>query len=454
MGALEHVRPAQLPALVELISSDVACTLRFVKRGKFRRAQKSCELVLANRTAVPVSARLCGLNQRRQIVDFGELNVIGNGLGSSIFVLPADASICESIYVEVTGDGIHLRANADIVPKRRPNSWPYVIAGLSLMGLGTIAGGTACFLERPTIAFLDVPQTAFPGTIAARYRTTGNGSGSYIVTTSDGNILESGALPNTDGELPIAIPAKITGQRVNIGIQLSGVFGCAQRDASFTVLSPPAITPPLRPAIVHAQPRIAYFTAHLDMYEGKPTVLASYQASGNQGILRVTETSGKLLGSSPFSHVGTTRILLSSDPTGPTLHTEIEVTGAGKHTGAAIDIPNTNYLVATPTIPSVIAPTNDAGSAPTSTDPFSVIDRVIGGHPFRIAIRHPLPNLRIALQTTDGMTIDEVPVPPGASIVLLHAPVISKQTSLFLMGTYTHASDEETLVRSLTVYPL
>jgi hypothetical protein len=460
-GAIVPFRPVRLPALIELLGADVACTLRFAEHGRRRGGTRTCELVLANKAKVTVSGRLYGVDRRNRRCDFGELTVAANGLGASVFRLPAGAAACERISVEVIGDGIRLCADSRVIPNRPISAWPFVTASASVIAIGMIAFATAFLVERPTIDALGVPQSTAPGTVTAMYATSGRASGTYVATASDGSVLAAGVLPAANGDFPIAVPAKIAGQRVRVGLDLSGPFGHAERDVTFAVVGAlPEVAPP-RPANRVAphvpRARIAYFGAHLEQYAGKTSVLASYQASGERGSLRVRDERGMVLATRDFSHVGTTRIPLPANPAGQTLRAEIEVIGAGTRSTAVIEIPS----IEIPSVPkpdsappsATPAPADDGGSVPLPSDPFFVEQRVVAGREFKIEIRRPLPNLRIGLQTTSGTTLDEVAVPPGARAITLRAPSSSVLEIYYLAGTFTRSSGEETLVRSLRIYP-
>jgi hypothetical protein len=470
-GAIEHFRPARLPALIELLGADVACTLRFSEgrrkhRGKGGKGGK-CELMLANKTQATVSGRLYGIDRKRRTRDFGELTVIANGMGSSVFPLPQGAAACERVYLEVVGDGIRLSADARIVSKKSGFVWPILATSASVVALAATALIAAFFAERPVITAFAVPGSAAVGTVTATYATRGLSSGTYEVAAWDGTVLAAGALPGASGELPIVVPAKMAGQNVRLSVDLNGPFGHAQRDVSLAVLGAPpalaALRSPERAApvpVAHRQARIAYFSAHRERYAGKTSVLASYQASGERGLLRIRNQHGTVLGTRAFSHVGTTRIPLAVDPGSQALRAEIEVTGGGTHSSAAVEIPsdagalNAPAAPVVPAAPAAVAETvDDGGSMPTPSDPFRVEQRVVAGREFTIQIRRSLPNLRIGLQSTSGTTIDEVSVPAGARTVTLRAPASSMLEIYYLAGTFTRSSAEETLIRSLRIYP-
>jgi hypothetical protein len=462
--AIEHFRPVRLPALMELLGADVACTLRLSNSRKRRGTGSKCELMLANKTQVTVSGRLYGIDRKRRTRDFGMLTVIANGMGSSVFTLPAGAETCERVYLEVVGEGVRLSADARIAPDHPSFAVPILAASASMVLVAAIAAA-AIYTERPLIRAFVVPRSVTPGIVMATYATTGLSNGTYAATAWDGTQLAAGDLPAPTGELPIVVPPKIAGQSVRVSLDLNGPLGHAQREVSFAVVGAPPVVAPLAAAVLplpvsaaHAHiPRIAYFTAHRERYGGQVSVLASYQASGESGLLRIRDEHGKLLGMRDFSHVGTTRIPLAVDPGNQALRAEIEVAGAGARSSAAVEIPSEAVVAvaaAIATAPETPAnAADDGGSVPTSSDPFFVAQRVVAGREFTIDIRYPLPEMRIGLQTTIGTTVDEVAVPPNAHKVTLRAPATSSFQIYYLAGTFTRSSAEETLVRSLRIFP-
>jgi hypothetical protein len=461
-SALMPVRPVTPRSILQLAAANIACGLH--QSGVDRRLGiATYEVVLANAAAVAISGRLYALDARKQQQTFGAIEVAAQSVGRSLFNVPLDRRRDEGrVYMEIAGDGVYLLAEArPPVAARRP----HLLAGAPLLALCAcvalaagagvaVFGSAAGFASGSTIA-LAAPNRAVPGIVNVSYAVGGRAHARYRATLSDGTLLSAGALPSPSGDVAVVVPAAAVGRNVQFIVDASGPFGHTARSAAFAVDAPPAV--------VNGSPaRILALTAHRETYGGNQSILASYSAVGTGGALRVLDARGTVVGSAPFTHVGTSRIPLSGNVSAESLRAELQVTRSGSHASAAVEIPAERDPRADDAAllglhggssASDLAAMQDAGSTALPSDPFYVPDRVIGARSFVVAIRRALPNMHIELQDNMGTVLDGRAVPPGATEVTLDAPETTIVQTYYLAGTFVRASAEETLVRSLQVFP-
>jgi hypothetical protein len=369
--------------------------------------------------------------------------------------------------MEVVGEGIHLLAAAHppaLSKRRRTPAMPVLLMSaaclvFALAAIVALLGSSG--LGWPSVIALGVPQSAPPGIVNAFYAIRGHAAVTYQATASNGTVVASGSLPASSGTLALAIPASVAGHSVRLTVDANGPFGHDTRSAGFD------ISPAQRSATL-ATAQIRALTAHRETYAGSESVLASYAAMGVGGVLRILDQHGKTLGSVPFTHVGTSRIALAGDTRGQSLRAELHVARGASHADAAVEIPaqGDGELKAAGVLAAALragdasaaaaaqaVPSQDSGSIPLPSDPFYVAERVVGGNPLRVSIRNVLPHMHVELQDDMGTTLDDAAVAPGARVVTLNAPAVTTVQTYYLAGTFVKASGEETLVRSVRIFP-
>lgn len=443
-------------ALLQLQAGDVACTLQVRDPD---RGQKGATygLLLANEAIGEVSCRLYGIDDRKRTREFGQLVVAGRSAGSSIFATPEGALSCKRLYVEVLGRDMCLLGEAIVPRASRPAvAWQFLTL-LCLLFLGSLVIASIFVAQKPAIHALVVPSSVNPGSVRIPYVFSDRTTGRYRAITSDGRLLSSDVLATSSGALTLVLSDRDVGSRVHLVVEATGATGSVSRSADFDVVATPipiAIRAPLA--------RIVSLSARREVDAEKTSVLASYLATGDGGMIRVLDTYGTEIGRAPFSHVGTTRIALTGDARGHALRAILDVTRAGSRTSSSVELPAdvmptppptlAAAVAISPTVPANEAISNDAAFA-SPGDPFAVVERVVAGRLFTVSIRHPLPNMRIALQDAMGTTLDERSISAGASSIAFTAPRSTIVETYYLSCTYERASGQESLIRSLRIFP-
>jgi hypothetical protein len=477
--AIAPLRPEPAPGHIQLAASNVACNLRANAVDK-RSGMASYELSLANDGAVAVSGRLYGIDRRQRERTFGALEVAAHSVGRSHFAVPVEWTRSdEHLYMEVVGEGVHLVAEAQRLPVGRgrsrplsPLAWPVFGAGAVLAVTAGIAlFGPGIGLAAPSIVALGVPHRALPGPVSVFYAIGGRANASYRATLPSGASVAAGRLIAASGEIAIAVPPAAAGQSVEVTVDASGPLGHAARSAVFPV---DAAAPPA------ARAQISNLTARRETYGGMQSAIVSYSAVGDGGAVRLFDPRGTVVGSAPFSHVGTARISLPDSTSAETLRAELQVARGTSRAHASVDLPpasdggdaaaekmlakalrgvaaanasSTSGDNGPSTDVTDTTSAQDAGSTPLPSDPFYVPGRVVGGRSFEVALRRVLPHMHLELQDEMGTSLDDKAVPPGATSVSLSVPATKGVQTYYLAATFVQASGEDTIVRSLRVFP-
>ncbi len=434
------------PPLVQLAAGDVACKLRLHSVER-RRKIATYEIALANGANVAVSCRFFGVDSAAWETELGVLDVAPHSLVRSRFNVPLDKRHRESrIFVKLQGERVDLLAETRPPQLPASRAWPRYAA--MVLALVCAAGGIAAVVfGRPAVIALSAPQTASPGVVTVSYALSGRGAATYRAVSSSGAPIASGTLSSPSGEIALVVPATDAGRSVRLDVATKNWLGSVSRTTQFAVVDVP-------------RARIVTLTAHRDAYDGRTSVLASYFATGQNGTLRISDARGAVLGTAAFSHLGTTRVFVSEAAATETMYARLDVDRASSHAQATVEIPS--ETLAPSSVPA--APLADAESpirlpdsgppAAAHNDPFSVTERVVAGSSFKVAINHFMPQMHIALQDRIGSTLDEFEVTPATRYVTFEAPAATGQVEVYyIVGTYMRALGQESLIRSIRVFP-
>lgn len=256
--------------------------------------------------------------------------------------------------------------------------------------------------------------------------------------------MRIGAIFGISGLLALA-GAALT---LQIGAPLLGGRTGAVRAARLSAPSVAAALPTsVRAAVVQPErtAEILSLAARRDRYAGRTSILASYGAVAESGSIRILDAAGAIVGHAPFTRIGTSRVALQGEHTGP-LQVELVVYRGRSHALASVEIPAEAARVIAPAVARavIVLPPDD---------PFVIPDHVLAGDSLDIVIRERLPDMQIALQDDGGATVDEQSVPAGATSVSFTMPHAKLTQTLYIVGTYTQDSAEKTIVRAVRVVP-
>ena len=468
------LRPLATPGHIQFAASSVVCDLR-VDSVDGRHRTTTYELVLANDAAVPVSGRLYGMDAKYGQRTFGALAVAANSVSRSMFTAPLDWRKDDvRVYMEVVGDGIHLLAEAQppqhsATPAFASRPVLALCASIVLVLAASIAklASAVGVASQPLVAMV-VPHHPPPGIVNVAYAVQGRAQTTYRAVLSDGTVLSSGTLSAPSGDIPITVPASAAGRVVRVSLEASGPLGHAVRSGTFAVAQ--------AAPTAESSARILSLTAHRETYAGGQSVLASYSAVGSGGTLRILTAQGTVVASAPFTHVGTSRLVIGNNAANQSLRAELEVSQGRSHASAAVELPAqidpkaeaakilalraaAGDLGGDPTLQNAQSidtsgpAMQDAGSTALPNDPFFVQQRVVSGGSFQVAIRKSMPHMHIELQDEMGSVLDDRTVAAGETSITLAAPKTSIVQTYYLAGTFVRDSLEETIVRSLRVFP-
>jgi hypothetical protein len=451
---------ARRASLLQLAVEKVACKVHLISLDP-KRGVATYEILLANQADVGVSCRLYCVDRKNLDVDLGTLEVDRQSFGRSRFTVTALARRRAGvIFVEILGEGIHLLSEVRLpaIPKMR-ETWFYgpLLAAIAGAGWIALSQHPAWWIVGPPQIELTT-QAAQPGGVTATYDVSRANTATYTVTDADGTVLGSGNLGLPAGQISYLVPPEATARDVNVTIDANGVFGHETGSvlASVLPIPPPSIA------------RVVSMEAHRETYGGETSILASYLAVADRGVLQVVGANGKVLVSEPFSRAGTTRLALP-DPAPPddeALETVLRVERHGSHATASVEIPPANTVSLG--MMSVAAPDANANaqglgasgaasgslSVPLPSDPIAFKARELAGDPFDVMIRRHLPQMHLALQDDSGTSLEEHDVPEGTPSVTFTAPRVAEAANYFVVLSYSRSdSSEDTLVRSLRVIP-
>lgn len=454
--------PSPTITVLEIATGGVVCDIR-LHMAKRDTATAIYDVALANATDVDVSCRLIatdfgGANE----LDLGEIEIARLSVGRSRFIVPADERRPpERIFVQITGEGLSLRSEARLPPLPRKRSFPVASIFLGIAIAGTSLLSAAAY-GRPTIA-LAVARDVRPGTIHATYALHASTRTRYRAYADDGTTIAQGIVTGSSGDLAIPLPANAAGKHYRIGLDATGPFGRASAESEINV---GAVSQ--RP--VPSDARIISLSAHREIYDGQTSLIVSYLAIADGGNVTVLDARGASIATAPFTHGGTTRISLPESTSMHELRAVLHVGREKTNATSTVEVPPESVpapnratsprdaIVAGSPLPPIlppeaILPNADERTTASAGDPFTVNTRVVGGIGVDITIVRRLPQMRLALEDEMGTTLDERDVSDDARTVRLSVPRVSHIEVYYVTCTFVRASSQETIVRSLRVFP-
>lgn len=433
--------------IVQFAADGIAADVRALPVDRRRRTTMyAIRLASAD---LAVTGRLVGVRASGEIVELGDVAVAPGSIGRARLAVAMPSGGYEAVYLEIFSEHVLLRVEAPKPPARR-RVHP-VAAGLAVVALGTVSVGAGSIaLAVPQQPMLQGPERAIAGSsVPVSYATRGYGSTGYTARFDDGVVFASGPLGAKNGRITLAVPSGAANRRVFVAITTRGPLGGASAVTSFTV----APAPPLPIANVPA--RVLSFAARRDPSPAGETVLASYLAVADRGVVVLQDHSGKSVASAPFAHVGTTRLPVPAVYRDQPLTARIDVAHGTTHAVASIalapGVPKT--ALSTSPLPDPNAP---EGVTPLDRERrgenggiLSFEGRPIAGKPLALRVMPHRTVMAVELQNASGETLAEREIGAGATHVTM--PLPDSAGTYYLMLRYDRDGSQETVVRSLHV---
>jgi hypothetical protein len=180
-----------------------------------------------------------------------------------------------------------------------------------------------------------------------------------------------------------------------------------------------------------------------------------YAATSARGQVLATGTlsapSGELTIRVPAKTIGHV-IRLSLDARGPLGHSvrvsDVRVVATLLAQGGIVADPRPNRPIAMRAARSL------GGTAPSTTEMFAVPGHVLAGKRFKVSIKYPQNDLRIAVKNRlNAVVVKEINLPPKAESVTFMAPVSPTVETYSLVASSGRGTFAATFVRPLRVYP-
>ncbi|TAM91510.1 hypothetical protein EPN42_03480, partial [bacterium] len=203
--------------------------------------------------------------------------------------------------------------------------------------------------------------------------------------------------------------------------------------------APIAVAPhPIAPA------QILDFSARRVETPSGQRIIADYRAIGGEGVLRVTDRTGRLLDESAFSRNGHTVFDVPRTQERSDLSLSFTVTRGTSRANSAISL----------FPPPAAALVDRAESAVPPGAPFALGSSVVrGGGPLHVSVLRNEPDLHLALVSDDNREVDGEDVGSGVKRVALEVPAVAVPTRFTIVATYARGTQQETVVAPLSVLP-
>lgn len=471
MGAIEPYRPAPVAGTFRYATADVLADIRLDEVNR-RRHSATYEMVVASRNGQPLRARLMGISGGgKESHELGSIEVTPDSAGRARIVvpLPRRGSELERVYIQLDGDNLLFIGEAPAPTRQRRNG---AALGFALVGCGILsiagAGATLLIPQTPAVAS---PASIVGGTVThIGYATQGYGKREYRISAADGAVLASAVLPQSRGDFTFEAPRNTARTSLHLLVRLSGPLGTRERDVTVPVVEGPKLAP------IEKIARIVSLSAHrgLDAF-GRDSVVISYLAVGDRGIVNLIDPAGHVVASAPFAHIGTNRLVVADGLSAQPLVARVAVRRDLTHASAAVDVPPSAVVDSQPSDEASqaaagvqaaeAASTADAptdAQAPESVTPLetggdglvAIEGSAVAGQNLSLRILAKLRSMHVELQDDQGQALAEANVSPGSSRVTLPLPLATVRKTYYLVLRYVNADNgEETVVRSVVAQP-
>lgn len=467
MTALAPYARGPRDGVVALAAGNVACEIRLERIDRARNVA-AYAIALANDGDTDVFCRLYALDRYDGETDLATLAIARHSIARSSVIIPLRSGYGDDlVHVEVVGPDLHLRSQTAAPRERaRPKGASVrVLVGL-LASLSAVIG----LVSFPPASLLPALWLAAPlhvavGAINVPYGLDRSTVARYRAIAPDGSVIDRGELERREGTIAVNVPKRFAGRSIDLELEARDTFGSSVKRVRIAIDAEPVLA---KRALAAPVARIASLTAHRETLDGTSAVLASYLAVADRGEIRISDASGLTIARAAFTRAGTNRIVIPSADRTQTVRAELHVVRGSSQAVASVDLSPEAAATATPlpaTTPNAVAALSEpplaasaiggeaSDTAPQVGDPFAISGRVFGGTRFDVTIKRRLPGMHVALQDEMGTTLDEDDVRGAAASVLLKAPAVRAISTLYVACTFTRGSAEETIVRSLRVYP-
>ena len=469
MNAVVPLRSDEDAPLVRLSTGGVAAVVRLDEIDARNRVVWYVVRLAGAKSEV--RGRVVAALRDGKHVELGRLEVAPGSIGESRFAVPQlRRGHYAHLYLDLAATDLALRVEAPSPPAaRRPRT--VLAAAFFALAAVVAGGGAAVALAVPRSPIIVAPLHAVAGDVLrVAYATRGVGRARYVATTEDGAPIGGDELPASRGEIGVTLPASVVNRRVDVLVEVEGPLGRASRDVVVSIVPPVSTV-----AAVPSPARIAVFTARRERDIVGESVLASYLAVADGGTIVLSDDKGKVVGRSPFTRAGTSRIIVAPGSENEALMARLDVRRSGTRAFTIVTLPpavapapqvalpkmrhgdqqpsaNQAPISATD-LPEAVMPASDGPAAANNDDPFAVIGQAIAGRPMTVAIRHMLPAMHLRLEDDAGGVLAETAVPPGVSRVALTPPAATTSGTYYLTCSYGGGIAKEVIVRSVRVSP-
>ena len=470
MSAIEPYRPAPVAGTFRYATADVLADIRLDEVDR-RRHSATYEMVVASRNGQPLRARLMGISRGgKEAHELGSIEVTPASAGRARIVvpLPRRGSELERVYIQLDGDNLLFIGEAPAPTLRRRSG---AAIGFALVGCGVLsvlgAGATLLIPQTPAVAS---PASIVGGTVThIGYATQGYGKREYRVSGADGAVLASAVLPQSHGDFTFEAPRSAARTSLHLLVRLSGPLGTRERDVTLPVVDGPKLAP------IEKIARIVSLSAHrgLDVF-GRDSVVISYLAVGDRGVVNLSDPGGHVVASAPFAHIGTNRLIVADGLAAQPLVARVAVRRDLTHASASVDVPPSTVVDSQPDAAAQAAAAVQAAEgaspadaptdaqAPESVTPLetagdglvAIEGTAVAGRNLSLRILAKLRSMHVELQDEQGQALAESNVASGSSRVTLPLPLAAVRKTYYLVLRYVSADNgEETVVRSVVVNP-
>jgi len=436
---------------------DVAADFQPTGAGDDRHA--TYELLVSNETAAPLATFAYALDEpgnRRQMTWNAIVVPPFSAIAIEIDVAIPRRRRMPRVVAEVFANEAQLTLDAPPpLARRLARRFTAAISTGLLLALG--AGAFAA--TRPRVMALAAPDSVPAGTsFSVAYALAATTDGHYTVETPDGLQIRRGSLRGGAGAFTVALPERPLASGYDVRVWADGRFGGTDRTTHVLAQARPSRpAPAVRPQQAVAPVRLGSLTLQREIVHGGESIVVTYPATANAGVVRLIDGLGTVRAEALLSHRGESILVaphVEADQDFRIVATVERGRGRDEVT-APVTILHApprrgvtgpaSVALAAPGTPDMPAADGATGVAPIAVDPVQLRGRGIV-----VRIDRYERKLHVALMGTSTEEIVGANVGPSDRMVVLTPPSEIAQARYEIVATYATGLGQETLIRPIT----
>jgi hypothetical protein len=279
------------------------------------------------------------------------------------------------------------------------------------------------------------------------FQVSGTGTVEYDFATRDGVQLAAG-LTSHSGVLRLPIPLNGSGAPYTLHVRMRNLFHSEERSAT---IMPVAVRRPQRraPSPVDSSTLIADLSVAPSPVRAGNLITVKYATQAQDGDVWLVGMDGRTWANAPLSTSGVTQLSVPQAAAGHDMRVVLHGRRGNAHAESSVGLsvlpsqtppPDAQAAAASQALPTQPTVTLDSQVVSPGDN---VIVRVSGTHG----------DVRIAVMTASGSTVEEGSVSAEDGAISITAPSVKSVTPFYVVATYTEGVSQQSIVRRLVVTP-